>query len=339
VSTRPPRIVRITSEVLRSNPLGDPFERDLWLYLPPDHDPSKPTPALLGLAGFTGNGAMLFNADPLGDSLGARLDRLILSGACPPVIVAAPDAFTRLGGNQYIDSPATGRYETHLIEEVIPRVERELAVSRWGVFGKSSGGYGAVVLAMRHPEIFRAFADHSGDSNFELCYLPDALETLDQVRAAGSIRAWLDAYWKSPQRRKHAQVKALGFIAMAAHYSASSDPARLASDDLGIDLPFDLETGAFKPEVWERWRAWDPVRMASQHEAALASQLVRYVDCGTRDEYGLHWGARALVKELRAMGLEVVHEEFDDGHMNIPYRFERSIPLLAKALHGAPRES
>ncbi|MFO0619323.1 MAG: alpha/beta hydrolase-fold protein [Polyangiaceae bacterium] len=332
--TRPPRILRVSSEVLRSNPLGDPFERDLIVYLPPDHDPARPTPALLALAGFTGNGAMLFNADPLGDSLGARLDRLIASGACPPVVVAAPDCFTRFGGNQYIDAPCTGRYEAYLVEEILPRVEREVAVSRWGVFGKSSGGYGAIVLAMRNPDRFQAFADHSGDANFELAYLPDALEALDQIRGRGSIRAWLDAYWAGDQRRRPAQVKALGFIAMAAHYSGSDDPARLASDDMGIDLPFDLETGAFREDVWARWRAWDPVRMIGAHADALAKQRVRFVDSGTRDEYGLHWGARAVVKAIRALGLDVVHEEFDDGHMNIPYRFERSIPLLAKALEA-----
>jgi len=329
VSHRHPTVMVVRSEVLRQNPLGDPHEREVWVYTPPGYEPGRPLPALLALAGFTGHGPMLFNTDPLGASLGARLDRLIESGACPPCIVAAPDCFTRLGGNQYIDSTATGAYATHLVREVVPAVASQYAVERWGVFGKSSGGYGAVVLAMLHPGVFQAFADHSGDANFELCYLPDALEALDQLRQAGGARAWLEAYWASPQRRLSKQVKALNFLAMAAHYSPN--PA----GELGFDLPFDQADGRFLPQVWARWQAWDPVRMVEGHAAALRSQRLCYVDCGTRDEYGLHWGARALVSEMKKHGVAVVHEEFDDGHMNVPFRFERSIPLLVQALSGS----
>src|SRR5262249_8940878 len=159
----------LDSEVLRGNPLGDPTERNLHVYLPPEFDPSRRYPALLAIVGFSGTGASLFNVDPFGENLAERLDRLILSGRSAPVIVVAPDSFTRLGGNQYINSTATGRYEDYLVREVVPFVEKTYAVSRWGVFGKSSGGYGSVVLAMRNPDVFAAFADHSGDSNFELC--------------------------------------------------------------------------------------------------------------------------------------------------------------------------
>jgi len=328
---RHPQVLRISSEVLKNNALGDPHERDVWVYTPPGHDPKRPLPALLGLAGFTGSGAMLFNTDPLGDSLGARIDRLIEKGDCPPVMIVAPDCFTRVGGNQYIDSSATGPYATHLVSELLPFIERHFAVSRWGVFGKSSGGYGAVVLAMLYPDRFEAFASHSGDANFELCYLPDALEALDQFRAAGGPAKWLDDYWQSLQRRRHAQGKALNFLAMAAHYSPNP-----LSAQMGIDFPFHLETGQFLPQVWARWQAWDPVRMAPSRAEALRRTRCAFLDCGTKDEFGLHWGARALAAELRKAGVELVHEEFDDGHMNIQYRFERSIPLLTRALVGDP---
>jgi S-formylglutathione hydrolase FrmB len=329
VAHRHPRVLSIKSEVLRSNALGDGVERDVWVYTPPGYDEKKPLPALIALAGFTGNGAMLFNADALGDTLGARLDRLIGAGVCPPCIVAAPDCFTRLGGNQYIDSTATGAYATHVVNEVVPEVSSSFAVSSWGVFGKSSGGYGAVVLAMLYPDVFRAFADHSGDANFELCYLPDALEALDQIRAAGGPRAWLDAYWKAEQRRLPKQIKTLNFLAMAAHYSPNPDA------ELGFDLPFDTTTGAFRQDVWARWQAWDPVRMVDRHVDALRRMRAIFIDSGTKDECGLHWGARALSAELTKHGIAHTHEEFEDGHMNIPYRFERSIPILAQALSRA----
>lgn len=318
---------RIDSEILRGNALGDPTERDLHIYLPPGHDPTTPIPALLAVVGFTGTGSMLFNADPLGEPLAPRMDRLIRSGACPPMMIVAPDCFTKVGGNQYINSSATGRYEDYLLQEVLPFVEKRYAVKRWGVFGKSSGGYGSIVLGMHHPNVFRAIADHSGDSNFELCYIPDFAPALDSFREAGGPAAWLEAFWADKNRHRKKHHKALNTLAMAAHYSPNP-----ASPHVGIDFPFDLETGEFKHDVWARWRAWDPVQMVSRYEEALKSLDLVYVDCGFRDEFTLIWGARALASKLKAIGAKVHYEEFDDGHMAIAYRYDISLPMLARAL-------
>lgn len=319
-------IERLDSRILKGNPLGDPTERDLYVYLPPGYGRS-PVPALLAVVGFMGTGASLFNKDPFGEDLKARLDRLISTGACPPMIVAAPDCFTKLGGNQYINSTATGRYEDYLIKEVIPFVRRRFKIGRWGVFGKSSGGYGSFALGARHPEVFHALADHSGDSDFELCYLPDFPEALDRFREAGGPALWLEKFWKDPNRHRKKHMKALNVLAMAAHYSPDS-----RSPHLGIDFPFDLETGVFKPRVWERWRAWDPVRLAERYAKNLKRLKLVYIDCGTQDEFALHWGARALAAALRRKGIEPVHEEFDDGHMSISYRYDVSLPLLGRVL-------
>jgi S-formylglutathione hydrolase FrmB len=318
---------RVASRVLRDNPLGDPADRDLYVYLPAGFDPKKSYPALLALVGFTGTGGMLFNLDPLGEDLGRRLDRLIASGAMPPCVVAAPDCFNRLGGSQYINSSAIGPYEDYLFDEIIPFVEKEVRVSGWAVFGKSSGGYGSIVLGMRHPDRFRALACHSGDANFELCYSQDVPRALDAFRAAGGPTAWLEAYWSDSNRHRKQHHPPLDFIAMAAHYSPNP-----ASPHLGIDFPYDLETGVFRPDVWERWRAWDPVNMVDKHMDALKKLALVYVDCGTKDEFTLHWGARALVHKMKEGGVHVVSEEFDDGHMSISYRYDASLPLLVKAI-------
>src|SRR5664279_2834007 len=167
---------RLPSTVLAGNPLGDPTERDLYVYVPPGYDTSKRYPALLAIVGYTGTGGGVFNVDTLLEPLDAKLDRLIAAGTCPPAIIAAPDCFTRVGGNQYINSAGTGRYEDYLCDEVIPFVDgqyRTIPSGGWGVFGKSSGGYGSIVLGMRRPDVFAAIADHSGDACFELVYIPD----------------------------------------------------------------------------------------------------------------------------------------------------------------------
>jgi enterochelin esterase-like enzyme len=321
------RIHTLDSEVLAGNPLGDPTERDLHIYLPPGYDESKRYPALLALTGYTGTGASLFNIDPLGEDLRRRLDRLITSGACPPILVAAPDCFTRVGGNQYTNSSATGRYEDYLLQEVMPFVQKRHAVSEWGVFGKSSGGYGAMVLGMRHPDVFRALADHSGDAGFELCYIPDIPEALDRFREFGGPARFLEKFWADDNRHRKKWMRGLNILGMAAHYSPNP-----ASPHLGIDFPVDLETGEMRWDVWSRWQACDPVNMVEAHAAALKKLALVYIDCGTRDEFNLHWGARSLSKKLTQHGVAHRYEEFDDGHMSISYRYDVSIPALAKVL-------
>ena len=124
---------------------------------------------------------------------------------------------------------------------------------------------------------------------------------------------------------------ALNILGMAAAYSP--DPA---ATPFGIELPCDLETGAFRPEVWERWLALDPIVMLDRHADALRWLALLHLDCGIRDEWHLHLGMRMLARRLKALGIRHEVEEFDDGHMNIQYRYDVSLPKLARAL-GAPR--
>ena len=299
----------------------------MYLYLPPGADQGRPLPAVLVLVGFTGTAASHFNVDPFAENLEQKLDRLIGQGLCPPLVAAVPDCFSRLGGNQYLNSSATGRYEDFLVDEVLPFVSERTPIGRWGVLGKSSGGYGAMRLGMRRGDRFAALADHSGDAGFELCYLPDFPDALAEWRKAGGPARWLDAFWKDANRRRKRHHKPLNCLAMAAHYSPNPD-----SPELGIDFPFHLETGAFRPEVWERWRANDLVTLADRHARDLKDLRLVYLDCGDKDEFGLIWGARALAAKLRAGGVSLHYDEFDDGHMGVGYRMDVSLPLLAKAL-------
>ncbi|MCI0340356.1 MAG: hypothetical protein L0216_04280 [Planctomycetales bacterium] len=323
----------IRSEALRGNPLGDPAEREVAVYLPPgyDEEPRRRYPCVVVLTGYTGRGVMLLNRTGWGEGLDERMDRLVASGACPPMILAMPDCFTRLGGSQYLDSAATGRYETHLVSEFVPEVDRRVRTipdsAHRGIMGKSSGGYGAIVQAMRHPELFGACADHSGDSAFEYCYLPDFVKVVRAVAKHGSLEKFLEAFAAAPKKGKEL-IEVMNILAMASSYSPN--PAK--EPPLAFDLPFDLESGELLPDVWRRWLEWDPVEMVARHEAALRGLRLLFVDCGRKDEFALDVGARILVRRLRARGIPVEHEEFDDGHMDIAYRYDVSLPKLARAL-------
>src|SRR5262249_26206037 len=142
---------QVESQVLRGNAAGDSPARTVPVYLPPSYDaePSRRFPVAFVLSGFTGRGRALLNDSAWSPPLDQRMDRLIARGECGEMILVLPDCFTRYGGSQYINSSATGRYEDHLVAELVPFVDRTYrtlaAAEHRGVIGKSSGGYGALV--------------------------------------------------------------------------------------------------------------------------------------------------------------------------------------------------
>ena len=320
---------RYASKVLKSNPLKDPYIRDVLVYLPPDYTKSnsKGYIAAFGLVGFGGRGKMLLNADPFSENIEDKMNRLISGKKCGPMILVLLDCFTRFGGNQYINSSATGRYEDYIINEIVPFIDKNYNTSVHAVWGKSSGGYGSIVLGMRHPDVFQGVVDHSGDAGFEYCYPPDFPKALDAFRESGGPKKWLNNFWKKPNRHQKKDAPPLNTFGMAAHYSPNPK-----SKEMGVDLPFDLKTGETLREVWNRWLAWDPVRMAEKYRENLKKLKLIFIDCGTRDEFNLQWGARMLHSRLEMMNIKHIYDEFDDGHMSISYRYDVSLPLLYSAL-------
>lgn len=318
------------SVVLRGNPLEDPTRRTHPVYLPAAHasSPNDRYPVLYALAGYTGSGPSMIGWKNFTENLPERLDRLIHDGALPPVVVVMPDGFTSLGGNQYIDSTALGPYATYLTEELVPEVEKAFPVKAGreyrSVFGKSSGGYGALIHGMLFPDVWGGVACLSGDMYFEYGYKPDFPLALDVLaRYDRSVPAFCEAFSKSV-KPKGVEIHTLMIIAMAATY----DPDPEA--ELGFHLPFDLHTGEIDPERWQRWLAWDPVELVDKHRDSLKKLRSLWIECGSRDQYRLHYGARILRQRLQAAGIEHVYEEFDDDHSGLDYRLDRCLPHLVR---------
>lgn len=316
-------ILECHSKVLKGNPLGDPALRRVPVYLPPSY-PRRRYPVYYMLTGFTGFGEMLIQRGAWSESLPERLDRLIATRTMAEAIVVMPDCFTRYGGSQYLNSTATGRYEDHVVRELVPYIDEHYRTTgRRAVLGKSSGGYGAMVLGMRHPDVFHALACHSGDLYFEYCYLPDFPKAIDQLRKHGGLDPFVRAWEKLPKRLAGNLHAAVNTIAMASCYSPRGKK---------IDLPFDLKTGEIRQDVWRRWKAWDPVDMLDRHARDLKKLDCVFVDCGTRDQFALHHGARIFADKARRLGVRVRHEEFDDDHSSISYRYDRSFAVLSRSL-------
>ncbi len=338
--TRPGQLVDITvtSSVLADNFLGDPAIRTFPVYLPPHYEsePERRFAVAWLLTGYTGWGEMKARvqrawSEPLPD----RLDRLMTLPAddpehIAPMIVAFPDCFTRFGGSQYRNSPVTGRYEDYLVEELVPAVDarfRTLADrDHRAVFGKSSGGYGAMIMGMWHPEVFSMVCSTAGDSYFPLCCPGDIGKTYHRFRKCGGPVAFVEAFFAS-HSRSGSDIAAMMIIAYAQAYSPNKDVPVLFAD-----LPFDTETGELVESVWNRWLACDPVNMVADHAEALRSLRLLYLDAGTRDEWYLDAGQRIFASRLVAHDIAYELEEFDGGHMSIDYRIPVSLRKIGQAL-------
>ena len=345
-AVRPPRdwprgrIVRFQhrSEVLAGNPWGDPLQREVAVYLPHAYsDDGSPSIALWDLAAFTNAGPGHLNWRNQGENLPDRVDRLIGTGQMEPAVVVFPDCYTSLGGNQYVNSPAVGRYADYLVEELVPFLEDRLNLVRSrsgrGLFGKSSGGYGALFQAMHHSDVWGAAASHSGDVGFDLVFrseFPKACAVL--AECDGDPRAFLSAFWRRNQPSGR-DYSALLIVAMAASYDPDpGDPSR-------IRLPFDVRTCTIIPERWQRWLEFDPLNMVDGHLQALRSLHALYIDVGIYDQYHIQYGTRGLADLLNERGVPHRFEEFEGTHSGIDWRLDRSLPYLASALKMASAAS
>jgi enterochelin esterase-like enzyme len=318
----------LKSDVLADNFLRDPATRAIDVYVP--HGQSgRDLPLLVDLVGFTAGGPAHTNWRNFNENIPEQADRLIATGAMKPAVIAFPDCFTKLGGNQYINSSAVGRWADFLIQEAVPFVEQKFrcgGTGKRGVFGKSSGGYGAIVHAMLYPDFWAASAMHSGDVGFELLELNDMPRVLRSLaKEGGSIQRWLESFF-AKRKVKDDDVHVLMWLAMCATY----DPD--LSQYMGIRLPVDPETCELIPERWANWMRWDPLTLAEQHAEGLKKLKLLFIDCGDVDQYNLVYGARRLHRALERHRVPHVYEEFPDDHSSIDYRMDVSLPLLSAAL-------
>jgi len=344
------------SSVLVDNPLGDPHERRFPVWLPPHYSRfrSRRFPVLFDLAGYTSSGWSHANWKNFEANLPERLARLTHERRMAPCIVVFPDCFTALGGNQYINSSAIGRYADYLTRELIPFVDREFRTladrDHRGCFGKSSGGYGAIIHGMRYARFWGAVASHAGDAYFDFLYRsdwPNTLNELGKYRSRprktgiydvnretarlkdglddGRVKRFLQSAW-SREQLAGPEIMALMNLCMAATY----DPDPGAPN--GFRLPFNLETGEIIEARWRAWRRHDPIHLVRRYAKNLKTLRGLFLDCGWRDQYHIHYGSRILSQELRRAGVNHRYEEFDGTHSGIDHRLDRSLPFLTRAL-------
>ncbi len=330
--------IEIDSRALKGNVLGDPHVRPLWIYRPPAYEKnsSQRFPTIYLIQGLTGQVDMWRNRSSFRPNVIELIDELFSSGDTPPCLVVMVDAWTKVGGSQYVDSPGTGKYQTYLCDDVVACVDQKYRTmasrEHRALTGKSSGGYGAMVVPMMRPDVFGALATHAGDALFELCYARTFGETTRALR--DNYDSSFEKFWANfrsrPALSKSGDHTLLNDYCMAACYSADADGT--------VRLPFDVHTGERVPEIWARWLEVDPVFMARKpaYQKALKSMRAIYIDAGKRDEYFLDLGAEAFRRELEKIGMQrdkdFFFELFDATHAAIEYRYPIAMKYLAERI-------
>ena len=269
------------------------------------------------------------NRSPYRPTFPEAVDELFAADVAPCIVVYV-DAWTKYGGSQFVDSPGTGRYHTYLCDEVVPFVDARYRTAadaaHRGIQGKSSGGFGAMITPMLRPDLFGGLASHAGDSLYEYCYIPGFAQAARLLREYdGSIQRWWEDFQSREPFTKPADDILLILLGVSACFSAEMDGTPL--------LPFDPRNGRLRDDIWNRWLAWDPVRMVPRYGSALRGLRAIWVDGGRNDEWFLDLGAQAFVDALEEAGVTDVHFElFDGSHGRIDYRYPMSLRYLAERL-------
>jgi Putative esterase len=324
----------VESELLAGNPLGDPSRRPLYVYRSPGVKAGRtgPVASVYVIQGYTGQVDMWLARSAFEPTMIERLDAMFSGQQCPEAIVVFVDAWTSRGGAQFLNSSSTGRYMDYLCDEVVPFIDQRYPTlagrDHRGLAGKSSGGYGAMVVPMLRPDVFGALASHAGDALFECCYLRDFALVARQLRDRfdGSYEAFFERLAAAEQFDWSLYGKPFEVYGYACAYSP--DPAEPGE----ALLPFETSTGRLVDDVWEQWLAWDPVRMAPRHADALRSMRRIYLDAGRSDEAFLDLGAQAFARELEILDVTHTLELFDGRHGGIAYRYPGAVRELVLAL-------
>lgn len=317
---------KVHSRALEGNLLGDPADQQVAVYLPPGYETSrsKRFPAVYFLHGYSAENQV----PERGEQFRRLMDRLVAAGTVREMIVVVPNGRNAYHGSFYTNSSAGGNWEDFITRDLVSYVDSKYrtipeAASR-GISGHSMGGYGAIVLGMKHPDVFGAVYSLSACCT---SLLADMGPSNAAWRQALKFRSRADFRTDSFN-----DVYAIALTAMAAAFSPN--PKR---PPLFVDLPFQLENNLLVPNgaAYARFQSNLPVNMVAGYTSNLLSLREIYIDYGVQEEFShIPAGSLALSRELSEHGIPHTFEVYRGDHNGrIPERLEtRLLPFFSRVL-------
>lgn len=298
----------VPGTTLKGNPLGDPTARRVAVISPGNARQDQPLPIIYYLPGWGGSSEEYLR--------GAQTPFSALAQQFA-VRVAVVDGRTRWGGSQFLNSSALGNYADYVSDEVVRTVEARyaLAPGRRLIAGHSSGGYGALLLAMRQQKIFAGVVALSPDSDFESTHRG----LVEQPAVRRTTRAEVES-WMPPATARPGDGLVSLICGLCANYAplGPKQPGRFGwlYDD----------RGAWQQDVWQRWLDADPLTLIRKNPHAFAPTQRIYLDGAEHDEFLANIGARNMHAALRERPSPVTFYESPGGHSDrLPERLARGV--------------
>lgn len=320
-ATAPGKVEHITvhGKALEGNLEGDSPDREVSVYFPPSYatDQNRRYPVVYLLHGYGGKDdtftTRLANLADSGDRLAAA------QGFSEPIVVM-PNAFTLHKGSMYSSSPTTGDWERFVADDLVAYVDTHYRtlVTRMsrGLAGHSMGGYGALRIGMKRPDVFSSLYVMSA-----CCLVANRNPRPDAMAAAEAIKT-------RAQAEEAAQAPGFGpstSLASAAAWSPNPN-----NPPLFLDLP--VKDGKVRPDIVAKWVANSPIEMLTQYASGLKAYYQVAVEIGTKDT--LLATNQQLHEAMTRLLIPHYYEEYDGDHTNrVRERIERNVlPFFSRNL-------
>jgi S-formylglutathione hydrolase len=310
---------------LEANLVGDSPRRSILVYLPPGYERQKKMryPVVYLLHGFNGFGVGNKSWTRQGGNFNVEtISRLMTEMKISPMIVVMPDGSNRYGGSIYTNSITTGNWEDYIARDLVSFIDKNYrtlprAESR-GIAGHSMGGYGALKIAMKHPDVFGAVY---GTSSCCLTYMPPAVTSQSQP-AARKLTSFDEA--------DKAPFPVRVSFAFAAAWSPDPTKPPFFSES---PLSENSDDGERSAAVLARWQANIPTYMADQYVTNLRRLRGIAFDAGTQ-EPAIQNSNRQFAEALKRNRIEHTFEVFDGGHTDkVRERIEtKMLPFFSRSL-------
>lgn len=305
----------LNSRLLKGNPLGDLSKRHNFVLCPKKG--GGKLPVIFILPSFTGGAMKAFHENIFQENVTQTIDLLTSRKKAPRCLYVFVDASTSLGGSQFLDSSATGAYESYIIKELVPLVKKTYSCRGsefWAVVGSSSGGYGALHLWSLYPHIFGWAGALSPDSLFEMSLLPDLIKSLPYVGSLKNSKESRNFIRADKTQSLGCWHEIANALCMSACYAPSSKKGEFF-------FPLDKKTGKLKNDIWKKFKKKDPIHFLPERKKHLNKAKGFYLGAGKCDEYSLQYGAVQIEKILKDIGVKGECIEFEGGHSGLSKRF------------------
>lgn len=318
--------VRVHSRALEGNLLGDTADQQVAIYLPPSYQtsPSKRFPVVYFLHGYSPANQVMQQ----GRLFQQLMDKLIAAGAAREMIVVVPNGRNAYYGSFYANSAVGGNWEDFISRDLVSYVDSNYrtlpqAASR-GITGHSMGGYGSIVMGMKHPQVFGAVYSLSACC---LAMLADLGPSNTAWRTALKFKSKDDF-----RANDFNGVYAIALTGMAAAFSPNPHGSPIL-----VDYPFREENQILVPNnpAYTRFQSKLPVNMVTGYAGNLLQLRGIYIDYGVQDEFShIPAGSIALSRELAEHGIPHAFEVYQGNHnAQIPSRLEtRVLPFFSRIL-------